>query len=380
MLALLGGAKGPKPSRAPPAYVANYEPQTVDERGLWSMADEYERELRDSSLVMREEALDGYVRRVLCQTVGDDRCRAVRIYIVEDPRFSASMAANGTMQVHTGLLLRARSEAELGAVLGHEFAHFELRHSLAGFKNRRSASDALAWVQVLGGISRQDTRDSEFTLISSFYRFERAHETAADLLGLAYLAKSPYPARAASEVWQHVMAEQDATAQGRKLKVKHRYTADYFATHPTELNRAVYLLEMAATLADDGDPGVEGHRAAITPHIRRFLNAQVRMNDFGGSEYMLRELAARGGWTGDLLFARGELYRQRANPRDLVTAAQFFGDAIKAGYAEPEVHRHLGLSLLRSGDVTPGRAALSKYLSLKPEAGDAKAISSLLKD
>ena len=380
MLLLLTGAQAPKASREPPAYSANYEPRSVDERGMWSTADEYERGLRDSSLVVRDEALSGYVRRVLCQTVGDDRCRALRIYIVEDPRFNASMLPNGTMQVHTGLLLRARSEAELGAVLGHEFAHFELRHSLEGFKAARGASDALAWVQVLGGISGQSTRDTAFTLVASFFQFKRAQETSADVLGLAYLAKSPYPARAASEVWQHLMAEQDATASGRKLKTGNRYTTGYLDSHPTDLDRAVYLLQMAATLGDDGDPGVEGHRAAITPHIHRLLNAQVRMNDFGGSEYMLRELAARGGWTGDLLFARGELYRQRANPRDLVTAAQFFGDAIKAGYAEPEVHRNLGLSLLRSGEVTPGRAALSKYLSLKPEAGDAKAIASLLKD
>ena len=44
----------------------------------------------------------------------------------------------------------------------------------------------------------------------------------------------------------------------------------------------------------------------------------------------------------------------------------------------PEARRGLGLSLLRSGQVTDGKAALAQYLQLKPDAADAKAIQALL--
>ncbi|TRW16694.1 tetratricopeptide repeat protein [Glacieibacterium frigidum] len=129
---------------------------------------------------------------------------------------------------------------------------------------------------------------------------------------------------------------------------------------------------------DPGDPGVASHRAAIAPHLPRFLNAQVSLNDFGGLDYLLGQLAASSGWSGDLLYARGELYRRRGEPRDLVTASQFYGDALKAGYTAPEVHRDLGLSLLRSGQPSGAKQSLSEYLRLKPDAGDAKAIAALL--
>ncbi|MGQ3178778.1 MAG: M48 family metallopeptidase, partial [Blastomonas fulva] len=76
--------------------------QGVDEIGLWREMDEDERVLAQSDLVIRDEALTGYVRKVLCDTVGADRCGAVRIYVLRQPEFNASMAPNGTMQVFSG--------------------------------------------------------------------------------------------------------------------------------------------------------------------------------------------------------------------------------------------------------------------------------------
>jgi len=132
-----------------PTYSQAYAPTTVDERGAWMEADEDERRLRESPSVIRDLALNAYVRGVLCRTVGDDRCRSVRIYIERVPAFNASMAPNGTMIVWSGLLLRVRNEAELGAILGHEFGHFELRHSVLGFRNQRSGTDLMAWASIL---------------------------------------------------------------------------------------------------------------------------------------------------------------------------------------------------------------------------------------
>jgi Tfp pilus assembly protein PilF len=68
----------------------------------------------------------------------------------------------------------------------------------------------------------------------------------------------------------------------------------------------------------------------------------------------------------------------RGNPRDLVSATQFYSDAIKAGDSAPEARRGLGLSLLRSGQAVEAKAALTEYLRLRPDAPDAKAINALL--
>lgn len=375
-VAMSGGARA-APNPLPP-FTLGYQPQSVDERGMWMEADEVERKLRDSPLVIRDEALTAYVHGVLCRTVGEDRCKGVRIYILEVPAFNATMMPNGAMTVWSGLLLRVHNEAELGAILGHEFGHFELRHTLAAFKQRRSATDVLAWLSVLGGMANQNFSYVELSILGSMFRFSRDQEREADLQGLKYLASSPYPAEAAVDVWKTAMAEADATAVGRGRKPQQHYKAGFFDDHPTELDRATTLAEAAAKMNHSGDPAAAPYRTAMAPYLSRFLSAQIERNDFGGSEYILNSLASSGGWTGELLFARGELYRQRGNPRDLVSAAQFYGQAIAAGYTAPDAHRNLGLTLLRTGQVTEGKQALEEYLKLDPNASDAKAIAALM--
>ncbi|HEX7854578.1 MAG TPA: M48 family metalloprotease [Sphingobium sp.] len=341
-------------------------------------ADERERRLRDSPLRIRDGNLEKYLREVLCREVGQDRCTGVRLYAMEIPSFNATMMPNGAMEVWSGLLLRVRNEAELAAVLGHEFAHFELRHGLSGFKNRRGTSDAMAWISVLGGISNTPVGNTNLSLLGSIYRFNRDQETQADLLGLKYLAGAGYPAKSAAQVWQALMAEEDASALGRKQKPQQKYSAGFFDSHPASLMRATYLTKQADALPIGGDARAMEFADAISPYLPRFLAAQVKLNDFGGSQYILNGLSERSGWTGDLLFARAELLRARGNPRDLQLASQFYRQAKEAGNTSPELDRNLGLALMRNGQAEEGRTALTTYLTAHPDATDAKVISALL--
>src|SRR5215211_8513658 len=93
-----------KPEFARPPFAGAYQPQGSDERGLWMEFDEEERILRDSAYVVRDPALTQFVQRALCRAVGEDRCQAVRVYVVQNEIFNANMAPNGLMRVHTGLL------------------------------------------------------------------------------------------------------------------------------------------------------------------------------------------------------------------------------------------------------------------------------------
>src|SRR5258708_33978605 len=105
------------------------------------------------------------------------------------------------------------------------------------------------------------------------------------------------------------MGEADATAIGRGRKPQQHYTAGFFDSHPTDLNRVVYLADAAAKLNHSGDAGVEQHRRAIAKYLPRFLSAQIELNDFGGTEYVLNGLALAAGGTGELPLAKGELCR-----------------------------------------------------------------------
>jgi len=254
-----------------PTYTQAYTPTTVDERGIWMEADERERVQRDSRSLVKDPALNAYVRGVLCRTVGEDRCRSVRLYIDEVPAFNAYMTPNGAMVVWTGLLLRVRSEAELGAILGHEFGHFELRHSLKDFKSHRTGTDVMAWASIL----IRNSANIQYSVVGQMYAFSRDQEREADMTGFQYLARSQYPSSAAADVWEHVMGEADATAIGRRGRAQHKYVAGVFATHPTDLARATYLRAASIEAHDVKPPVVDTHQAAMAKWLPVFLNDQI---------------------------------------------------------------------------------------------------------
>lgn len=371
-LALLAGGAVAAPPAYPP-YVASYQPSGGDERGMWMTADEDERKLRDSNFIIRDPQLNAYVRSVLCRAVGPERCGAARIYIVRIPAFNASMAPNGTMQLWSGLLLRVRNEAELAAVLAHEFAHFEQRHSLASFRRTRSASDIMMWTSVLGATGALIGG----AMLGSIFQYSRDQETAADVKAFDYMAASGYRTGAFADVWERLMDEVDATSAGRGRTVKRYRSVAFFASHPTELTRAKYLRDLAVKEGDKGATEEIRFRDAMARWQAEFLGDQIQLNDFAGTECLLGQMAG-GNWTAELLYARAELYRQRGHPRDLVNAAQYYRDAIGKGSAPADAYRGLGMSLLRGGDEAAGRAALREYLLRRPDAGDKTMISTLL--
>jgi hypothetical protein len=159
--------------------------------------------------------------------------------------------------------------------------------------------------------------------------------------------------------------------------VTHRYSAGFFDSHPTELARAANLRAAAGAEIDTGEEGVDPFLAAMRAWRPQFLADQIKLNDFGGSEYLLGQLADRD-WSPDLLFARAELYRERGNPRDLVSAAEFYREAIDRGFDDPIAWRGLGVSLLRAQQAEAGRAALTTYLERAPQATDRAAMSMLI--
>lgn len=365
----------------PPPYTGAYQPQGVDEIGLWREGDEDERILANSPVVLRDEALNAYVKGVLCATVGDDRCRSVRLYILRVPLFNASMAPNGTMRVYSGLLLRVRNEAELATVLGHEFGHFEQRHTLADWKARRSSSDLLSWAAVLAllGNTYQSYSNFDSLQLSVYGRlshFNRDQEREADALGLGYLNHSALRPQSASVVWQNLMAEQEASALVRGVRKPDFNKVAFFASHPPSGERAATLAAFADPAGAERDDGIARYAAALAPWLPTFLDDQIKLNDFGASDYIISSLA-QNGWTAPLLVARGDLYRARGNPRDLAQAAEFYGKAVEMDAGLPEAQRGLGLSLFKTGHRTEGQTALRRYLELKPNASDAAMINML---
>lgn len=362
----------PPPTGSP--VVPDYKPVGTDEQGLWAQAAEVERGLKTSKLLVRDPAANAYLRHVLCRVVGETSCASVRIYLLRDSSFNASMAPNGMMIVNTGLLLRTRDEAELAAVLGHEFTHFERRHSVADLKSARNASSWAAWLTTIS-IGAGAGVNFGPTLLAFHFSFSRDQEREADLQGLQRMGRSGYRAAAASEVWAHMREEQDAKAAALGVRSLRDRDRGLFASHPMNLERMNYLREAAKSAPGAEEyTGLSEYRQAFSAVWPMLIEDQIKLNDFGTSEFLLRNLAGDN-WSGQLLYARGELYRFRGKPGDFEQAAGFYREATAKTDAPIMAWRGLGLALARTGDASGAKTAIGEYLRQNPDASDKMMLS-----
>lgn len=359
--ALLTGAAPVVPVVDPTSYV----PQDKDERGLWMEMDEQEHKLQTSNFVMRDPALNDYVRNVFCKVVGP-QCSAVRIYVMRTPYFNASMAPNGVMQIYSGLFLRARNEAQLAAVLGHEWTHYQNRHSLQLFRAAKQKSATAVWltISVVGTLFA-------FGEIASFYRFSREMEAESDANSLTLMAQAGYDPKAASAIWSQLRDEMDATAAARGTKSRKDKDGGMFASHPPTADRMAVLAKLATEqpAAADARLAREEYRAALRPYWSSFIDDQIKLNDPGATEFLIKHLASEG-WTSELNYAQGELDRARGRPEDLAEAVKAYRASVAMPDAPVEAWRGLGLALMRTGENEEAKSALAEYLKRKPEASD----------
>lgn len=350
-----------------------YQPQDKDERGLWMRADEEERDLKNSNFVMHDAALNDYIHKVFCRTVGPD-CNVLRLYIVRTPYFNATTAPNGMIQIWSGLFLRTRNEAQLAAVLAHEYVHYRDRHMIQLWRDLKAKSGSATFFAMFGLIGALVAIGQ----LASIFSFSREMEAAADNGSVDLLVKAGYDPNAAYGFWEQIRAEADATAAARNAKSRKDKNGGMFATHPTSADRITALHDCIAKAKVPDSPALGGseYRTAMEPYWATFIDDQIKMNDFGASEFLIGYLA-KDGWTADLSYARGELYRSRGLPDDLKAAAGFYHQALASPNPPAEAWRGLGLALLRSGGTAEGQDALKHYLALVPNATDKPMIAML---
>ena len=125
-------------------------------------------------------------------------------FLVNNSAINAFAVPGGFIGVHTGLLLAARSEAELAAVLAHETAHITQRHIPRLIaESRRISGPALA--AILAGIliaaSGQPGGEAAILLTTAGMaqneiNFTRSFEQEADRIGMNIMNNAGYDARA----------------------------------------------------------------------------------------------------------------------------------------------------------------------------------------
>jgi predicted Zn-dependent protease len=344
------------------------------ESELWYGMDQAEKEIRNSPLIVRDPELQRYVERVACK-VATDHCKDLRIYIVDIPVFNASMAPNGVTFVFTGALLRMRDESELAVVMGHEFAHYKARHSLAGWQSAKRTTAFLSTfglvtlgvgIPIAGNIALLGG-------MAGLSKQSRDKEREADTLGFAVATAHGYDPQAGVRIWERLNREEKADRTHKNRAV--------FASHPQTEER-IADIRAAATKAGVPDPKTyaEDYRAAIRPFLQRWMEGELSRRTYDTSIHVLTEFKQDA--TPDTValatFYLGEAHRRRNKNDDMTKAGQFYAEALTLPDPPAAAWREQGMLLRTQGDTVGAANALRNYLEAAPAAGDAALIQHYL--
>jgi len=366
-----------KPSEMVPLIGPGFRPTEKDEQGLWKEMERVEEEIAGTNLLITDSRLTGYLRDLI-GTVGGPAAKDFRIYLAHIPDFNAMMFPTGFAVVFTGLLLRMRNEAQLAGVIAHESGHFLRRHMIRSWRDQRRKTDVFSIGAMLAGLGGAGAgvylgdyvQLAELGTILSLFRYSRAMEAEADAMGAKLIAGAGYDPMEMSTIWQQLIGESQASAAYRG---KYRRRGSIFDTHPSDDARMADLKADALELRVPGRR-YENHRdrylAMIGPIRQMLLDDQVKLNDPGASEYLIQTLA-QDGWDGLLRFYEGEVWRLRNRAGDEQRAAQSYAAAVVYPDAPADAWRWHGIALLKAGRPAEAKAALSKYLTMKPDAPDA---------
>jgi predicted Zn-dependent protease len=341
----------------------------TEEGGLWGIMDREESRLRRSPLTIKDKALQEYVRGIVCRLAGD-HCPDVRVYPVRVPHFNATMAPNGMMVVWSGLLLRAENEAQLAAILGHELGHYLERHTLEQLRVQQDTAVLSTLVGLVGGAG---TFFGQIGLQAGFFAFSREHESRADRMGVRLMKQAGYDAHEAAVVWSNLLKEMQVT--GGKDAGKHN---EIFSTHPTSAGRRDELLALAGE--PRGDKGEQRYRQAIASMRLGWLQDEVKRGQYEESLVLFERMLKHDPQDGEVLYARGEVYRQRDDGGDSDRALADLERASRTAKVPAETFRSLGLLYRQRNDGVAAAKAFQTYLAQAPQAPDAAMVRTYLND
>ena len=340
-----------------------------DEGGLWAMMDREEKNLRRSSLLLRDDRFNRYVQSVACRLAGD-HCDDIRVYVVRTPQFNASMVPNGSMQIWSGLLLRVANEAQLAAVIGHEIGHYLQRHSLERLRDIRDKA-ALGQALALFGLAGLL---GQIAVQASAFSYQRDHERDADRIGAVLMHRAGYNVEESAKIWDGMLQELRAQQDSEVSTI-----SPLFATHPPTPERRDTLSSIALQIPG-GAVGTEDYASSVSPFIEEWCEDEIKRRQFAESITLFTRLMASSPMSSLMQCYRGEAYRLRASKGDDELALKDYGQVVQSVQPVAKAYRGIGLIERQRQRFAEAAQAFRHYLEISPGASDAGLIRSYLEE
>lgn len=393
---------------------ADYEP-TADERGLWAESRAEEEALLDEAWIYDDPALGDYLDDLVAELSSPGMTANpeldLRVLVLDDPTLNAFAFPHGTLVVHTGILARMETEAQLATVLAHEITHVERRHMLRFRRAAHNRQIAVSAVAVAAAVvlaherrdawrSRDWDREAaigilgdlfihlglQLAILAAVNGYGRDLELEADHGAFDRLERAGYDLAQAPRVYELLQEGHDPDSD---LEVF------FFGDHPQLAARAEAARERVALQAD-----------AASEEAARAGDAIVRERTSIRRDRFLRHIVpvvfddvAHNLDLGRLEIASGQLERLRAldpespsvhllaadlhlataeaasDPdealRERAAAHDALREAVRLDPEHPLPHRRLGVLLWEDGALDAACSELRLYLELAPTAPDA---------
>jgi predicted Zn-dependent protease len=372
-----------------------------DEANLWAVMEAAEQAAKGSPDRIMDPNFNAYVKTLTCR-LAPEYCGELRVYIMQRPSFNASAAANGYIELWSGLLLRADSEDALGFVLGHEITHYAQNHAIETQRAAKLRSNlkfalslAVNWtgqavaanastVQAANDTVHAATAINELLYlgaIAAYLQYSRNNETEADQAGLERAVRAGLDAKAAARIWRDLIAENQAS--DFPTRRRQSIGSSIFSTHPINAARMLALSQGAQDTAEASDAQTQQRRRAYRQQIRPFLSTWLRddlgRRDYGQTLLVIERLSELGEDMGVLNFYRGEALRQRRANGDLAKARAAYQAATLFADAPSQAWRNLGDLALKDGETGTAQSAYLTYLDRAPLAQDRWIITEAIK-
>ncbi len=164
----------------------------------------------ESKVTLEGDAdVNEYINRVGQNIVinSDAKLLSVSFKVVQSTDFDARAFPGGFVYVNTALIAGLDNEAELAFVLAHQVAHIAARHATENASKGELIKVDSAPLILTGGPGGFALRQAaEFLIPMQFLQIARMQAMEADLLGLEYVYKAGYDARAAITFLQKIAA------------------------------------------------------------------------------------------------------------------------------------------------------------------------------
>jgi predicted Zn-dependent protease len=198
------------------------------------------RQLRRQLEVIDDAQINNYINALghRLASYSNNPEQAFQFLVIKAPSINAFAVPGGFIGVHSGLILKTRSESELASVLAHEIAHVTQRHIARTIQaSQRLSFPAMAALIVAGIIAgvagAPQVGQAAITAamaanVQMQINFTRTHEKEADRIGMQTLANAGFDPRDMPKFFDRLQAAMRYYDSG---------IPDFLRTHPVTTER-----------------------------------------------------------------------------------------------------------------------------------------------